>query len=73
MTISSQSVDEVLSFCQRFICDECMARKHEIENDDSDVVVFTRDMNMLLWKPQNFGYRSWRYAMVVNDMEEKIM
>ena len=31
---------------------------------------FTRDMNMLVWKPaQNFGYRSWRYAMVVNDME----
>ena len=31
---------------------------------------FTRDMNMLVWKPaQNFGYRSWRYAMVLNDME----
>jgi len=30
---------------------------------------FTRDMDMLVWKPaQNFGFRSWRYAMVVNDM-----
>ena len=29
---------------------------------------------MLVIKPaQNFGYRSWRYAMVINDMElEKI-
>jgi peroxiredoxin len=31
---------------------------------------FTRDMDMLVFKPaQNFGYRSWRYAMVVEDME----
>ena len=31
---------------------------------------FTRDMDMLVFKPeQNFGYRSWRYAMIVNDME----
>jgi peroxiredoxin len=31
---------------------------------------FTRDMDMLVWKPaQNFGFRSWRYAMVVNDMK----
>ena len=49
------------------------AEKHEIENvkmipDGSGE--FTRDMNMLVWKPaQNFGYRSWRYAMVINDME----
>ena len=29
---------------------------------------FTRGMNMLVWKPnQNFGYRSWRYSMVVNN------
>ena len=29
---------------------------------------FTRDMDMLVWKPyQNFGYRSWRYAMVVDN------
>ena len=29
---------------------------------------FTRDMYMLVWKPyQNFGYRSWRYAMVVDN------
>ena len=35
---------------------------------------FTRDMDMLVFKPaQNFGYRSWRYALVINDMEvEKI-
>ncbi len=31
---------------------------------------FTRDMDMLVFKPaQNFGYRSWRYAMVINDMK----
>ena len=31
---------------------------------------FTRDMDMLVFKPgQNFGYRSWRYAMLINDME----
>jgi peroxiredoxin len=31
---------------------------------------FTRDMDMLVFKPaQNFGFRSWRYAMVINDME----
>lgn len=29
---------------------------------------FTRGMNMLVWKPnQNFGYRSWRYAAVVDN------
>ena len=28
---------------------------------------FTRDMNMLVWK-ENLGFRSWRYAMVVNNM-----
>jgi peroxiredoxin len=31
---------------------------------------FTRDMDMLVFKPaQTFGYRSWRYAMIINDME----
>ena len=31
---------------------------------------FTRDMDMIVFKPaQNFGLRSWRYAMIVNDME----
>jgi len=35
---------------------------------------FTRDMDMLVWKPgQNFGYRSWRYAMIVDDMEVEKM
>ena len=35
---------------------------------------FTRSMDMLVWKPaQNFGFRSWRYAMVVNNMEVEQM
>ena len=35
---------------------------------------FTLDMDMLVFKPaQNFGYRSWRYAMVINDMEVEKM
>ena len=35
---------------------------------------FTRDMDMLVFKPgQNFGYRSWRYAMLINDMEGEKM
>ena len=53
------------------------AEKHEIENvkmipDGSGE--FTRYMDMLVWKPaQNFGYRSWRYAMVLNGMEVEKM
>ena len=35
---------------------------------------FTRDMDMLVFKPaQKFGYRSWRYAMLINDMEAEKM
>ena len=35
---------------------------------------FTRDMDMLVFKPeQNFGYRSWRYAMLIHDMEVEKM
>jgi len=35
---------------------------------------FTRDMDMLVCKPaQNFDYRSWRYAMVINNMEVEKM
>tara|TARA_B100000579_G_C22306543_1_gene609546 strand:+ start:120 stop:380 length:261 start_codon:yes stop_codon:yes gene_type:complete len=35
---------------------------------------FTRDMDMLVRKPaQNFGYRSWRYAMIINNMEVEKM
>ena len=35
---------------------------------------FTRDMDMLVFKPeQNFGYRSLRYAMLINDMEVEKM
>ena len=35
---------------------------------------FTRQMGMLVEKdPEGFGYRSWRYAMVINDgVVEKI-
>ena len=70
----SKGLDEVycLSVNDSFVMN-AWAEKHEIENvkmipDGSGE--FTRDMNMLVWKPaQNFGYRSWRYAMVVNDME----
>ena len=49
------------------------AKEHEIEKvkmipDGSGE--FTRDMDMIVFKPaQNFGLRSWRYAMIVNDME----
>ena len=70
----SKGIDEVycLSVNDSFVMN-AWAEKHEIENvkmipDGSGE--FTRDMNMLVWKPaQNFGYRSWRYAMVLNDME----
>ena len=70
----SKGIDEVycLSVNDSFVMN-AWAEKHEIENvkmipDGSGE--FTRDMNMLVWKPaQNFGYRSWRYAMVINDME----
>ena len=35
---------------------------------------FTRDMDMLVIKPaQNFGYRSWRYAMIIDNMEVEKM
>ena len=35
---------------------------------------FTEGMDMLVHKPvQGFGYRSWRYAMVVKDMEVEKM
>ena len=35
---------------------------------------FTRGMNMLVWKPnQNFGYRSWRYSMIVDNMKVEKM
>ena len=69
-----KGIDEVycMSVNDSFVMN-AWAEKHEIENvkmipDGSGE--FTRDMNMLVWKPaQNFGYRSWRYAMVINDME----
>ena len=36
--------------------------------------MFTRDMNMLVYKPrQGFGYRSWRYAMVVDNKKVEKM
>ena len=70
----AKGIDEVycLSVNDSFVMN-AWAEKHEIENvkmipDGSGE--FTRDLDMLVWKPaQNFGYRSWRYAMVINDME----
>ena len=70
----AKGIDEVycLSVNDSFVMN-AWAKELEIENvkmipDGSGE--FTRDMNMLVWKPaQNFGYRSWRYAMVINDME----
>ena len=69
-----KGIDEIycLSVNDSFVMN-AWAKELEIENvkmipDGSGE--FTRDMNMLVWKPaQNFGYRSWRYAMVINDME----
>ena len=69
-----KGIDEVycLSVNDSFVMN-AWAEKHEIENvkmipDGSGE--FTRDMDMIVFKPaQNFGFRSWRYAMIVNDME----
>ena len=67
-------IDEVycLSVNDSFVMN-AWAKEHEIEKvkmipDGSGE--FTRDMDMIVFKPeQNFGLRSWRYAMIVNDME----
>ena len=69
-----KGIDEVycLSVNDSFVMN-AWAKEHEIEKvkmipDGSGE--FTRDMDMIVFKPeQNFGLRSWRYAMVVNDME----
>ena len=69
-----KGIDEVycLSVNDSFVMN-AWAKEHEIENvkmipDGSGE--FTRDMDMIVFKPaQNFGLRSWRYAMIVNDME----
>ena len=75
----AKGIDEVycLSVNDSFVMNS-WSMEHEIENvkmipDGSGE--FTRGMDMLVWKPaQNFGFRSWRYAMIVNDMEvEKMM
>ena len=74
----AKKIDEVycLSVNDSFVMN-AWAEKHNIEKvkmipDGSGE--FTRDMDMLVWKPgQNFGYRSWRYAMIVNDMEVEKM
>ena len=35
---------------------------------------FTEGMDMLVYKPfQNFGYRSWRYSMIVNNLNVEKM
>ena len=69
-----KGIDEVycLSVNDSFVMN-AWAKEHEIEKvkmipDGSGE--FTRDMDMIVFKPaQNFGLRSWRYAMIVNDME----
>ena len=69
-----KGIDEVycLSVNDSFVMN-AWAKENEIENvkmipDGSGE--FTRDMDMIVFKPeQNFGLRSWRYAMIVNDME----
>ena len=69
-----KGIDEVycLSVNDSFVMN-AWAKEHEIEKvkmipDGSGE--FTRDMDMIVFKPaQNFGFRSWRYAMIVNDME----
>ena len=69
-----KGIDEVycLSVIDSFVMN-AWAKEHEIEKvkmipDGSGE--FTRDMDMIVFKPaQNFGLRSWRYAMIVNDME----
>ena len=74
----AKGIDEVycLSVNDSFVMN-AWAKELEIENvkmipDGSGD--FTRDMNMLVWKPaQNFGYRSWSYAMVINDIEVEIL
>ena len=69
-----KGIDEIycLSVNDSFVMN-AWAKEHEIEKvkmipDGSGE--FTRDMDMIVFKPaQNFGLRSWRYAMIVNDME----
>ena len=69
-----KGIDEVycLSVNDSFVMN-AWAKEHEIEKvkmipDGSGE--FTRDMDMIVFKPvQNFGLRSWRYAMIVKDME----
>ena len=69
-----KGIDEVycLSVNDSFVMN-AWAKEHEIEKvkmipDGSGE--FTRDMDMIVFKPaQNFGLRSWRYAMIINDME----
>ena len=73
-----KGLDEVycLSVNDTFVMN-AWAKDLEIENvkmipDGSGE--FTRGLDMIVWKPyQNFGFRSWRYAMVINDMEVENM
>ena len=73
-----KGIDEVycLAVNDSFVMN-AWAKEHEIEKvkmipDGSGE--FTRDMDMIVFKPaQNFGLRSWRYAMIVNDMEIEMM
>ena len=57
--------------CSKWAMDQELANVKVLPDGSGE---FTRDMDMLVWKPaQNFGYRSWRYAMVVNGMEVEKM
>ena len=72
--IKGMGIDEIycMSVNDSFVMN-AWAKDHDIEKvkmipDGSGE--FTRDMDMIVFKPaQNFGFRSWRYAMIVNDME----
>ena len=72
--IKSKGIDEIYcisvndSFVMNAWAKDLGIKKIQMIPDGSGE--FTRDMDMLVRKPaQNFGYRSWRYAMIINDME----
>ncbi len=73
-SFKEKGIDEVycLSVNDSFVMN-AWAEKHNINNvkmiPDGNGY-FTRDMDMLVWKDHlGFGYRSWRYAMLLNDMK----
>tara|TARA_R100000353_G_C6496446_1_gene193063 strand:- start:1022 stop:1372 length:351 start_codon:yes stop_codon:yes gene_type:complete len=73
-SFKEKGIDEVycMSVNDSFVMN-AWAKELEIENvkmiPDGNGQ-FTRDMDMLVHKAHlGFGYRSWRYAMIINDME----